>query len=295
VGNYVNYTYDPNGNMARDDTRGNDLSGSLQGAGGIGGLLARSDNTQLLLTQNSTLATACYHSDGNGNVTCLIYTNQFIAAKYLYDPYGNILSMYGPLAGANLYRFSSKEYHPNSGLVYYLYRFYDPDLQRWLNRDPLTEQGFEAVLGEPPSEFHDLLKYGELIDGSSLYTYVGNNAIKRTDPDGREWWLLPFAIGAYGVEAACDACGNAAYNVQAAKYAWDAYFNALGKIEKNMEMIQMIGLRGRNKACGIGMPIISGNSAKLQKHAHWQFQATLVQVQSQTLRACENLCAVGSR
>jgi RHS repeat-associated protein len=125
-------------------TRGNDLSGTMQGAGGIGGLLARTDNTRLL-TQNSTLASACYHADGNGNVTCLIYTNQFVAAKYLYDPYGNILSMYGPLAAANLYRFSSKEYHPNSGLVYYLYRFYDPNLQRWPNRDPLGEPGFETL------------------------------------------------------------------------------------------------------------------------------------------------------
>jgi uncharacterized protein RhaS with RHS repeats len=26
-------------------------------------------------------------------------------------------------------------------LVYYLYRFYDPNLQRWLNRDPIEEEG----------------------------------------------------------------------------------------------------------------------------------------------------------
>jgi len=29
------------------------------------------------------------------------------------------------MAGANLYRFSSKELHEPSGLVYYLYRHYD--------------------------------------------------------------------------------------------------------------------------------------------------------------------------
>jgi RHS repeat-associated protein len=58
-----------------------------------------------------------------------------------YDPYGNLLASSGPLADANLYRFSSKEYHPNSGLVYYLYRYYDPNLQRWVNRDPIEEDG----------------------------------------------------------------------------------------------------------------------------------------------------------
>jgi RHS repeat-associated protein len=42
----------------------------------------------------------------------------------------------------NLYRFSSKELHATSGLVYYLYRFYEPSLQRWPNRDPLGEVGF---------------------------------------------------------------------------------------------------------------------------------------------------------
>jgi RHS repeat-associated protein len=49
--------------------------------------------------------------------------------------------MYGALANANVYRFSSKEWNGNSGLYYYLYRFYDPNLQRWVNRDPLGEMG----------------------------------------------------------------------------------------------------------------------------------------------------------
>ena len=102
-----------------------DLGGRFQGAGGIGGLLARTD---------SAGTTAFYHADGNGNVTCLLEGIQTVVAQYLYDPYGNLLSAVGPLASTNLYRFSSKEYHPSSGLVYYLYRFYDPNLQRWINR-----------------------------------------------------------------------------------------------------------------------------------------------------------------
>jgi RHS repeat-associated protein len=50
-----------------------------------------------------------------------------------------MLSKSGLLADANVYRFSSKEWHSNSGLVYYLYRYYDPNLQRWPNRDPIGE------------------------------------------------------------------------------------------------------------------------------------------------------------
>ncbi len=58
------------------------------------------------------------------------------------DPFGNILSKSGPLADVNLHRFSSKEFHANSGLVYYLYRYYEPGLQRWMNRDPIADTGF---------------------------------------------------------------------------------------------------------------------------------------------------------
>jgi RHS repeat-associated protein len=131
-------------------TRGNDLSSSLQGAGGIGGLLSMTLNTA---PGPSTSNSYYYHSDGIGNVTMLLNPWQYIVAKYLYDAFGNTLSAAGSLARANLYRFSSKEAHPNSGLVYYLYRYYDPNLQRWPNRDPIEEVGginlYEFVRNAP--------------------------------------------------------------------------------------------------------------------------------------------------
>jgi RHS repeat-associated protein len=81
--------------------------------------------------------------------TCLTYpaTGQRPGhrTKYEYDAYGNLLAMSGPMAAANLYRFSSKEWNANSGLYCYLYRFYDPNLQRWVNRDPLGEGGFDLL------------------------------------------------------------------------------------------------------------------------------------------------------
>jgi len=113
-------------------TRGLDLSGTIEGAGGIGGLLMRTDHT-------SSSPHTYYHSDGNGNVTALVNSGQALAAKYWYDPFGKTIAQNGPLADANVYRFSSKEYHANSGLYGFGRRFYDPNLQRWLNRDPLAE------------------------------------------------------------------------------------------------------------------------------------------------------------
>ena len=69
------------------------------------------------------------------------------------------------MATANVFRFSSKEVHPNSGLYYYGFRFYDPTLQRWLNRDPIFESG-----------------------GINLYGFVGNNPMMFVDPYGEAWY-----------------------------------------------------------------------------------------------------------
>jgi len=74
-------------------------------------------------------------------VTMLIDTNQHVAARYIYDPFGRTLSKSGPLADVNRYQFSSKPLHDRSGLYDYLYRWYAPEIQRWVNRDPIGEKG----------------------------------------------------------------------------------------------------------------------------------------------------------
>jgi len=109
-------------------TRGSDLSGSPEGAGGIGGLLARSDG----YSSGNWTSHNYYHADENANITYMVNSSQSMVATYRYDPFGNPISLSGSLAGANVYRFSSKEIHVKSGMYYYGYRWYDPNLQRWL-------------------------------------------------------------------------------------------------------------------------------------------------------------------
>ncbi len=137
--------------------RGLDLSGSMQGAGGIGGLLARTDHS----TFNPQPSTSFYHSDGNGNISTLTDSSGTVVARYLYDPFGRVLGKWGPMADVNRYRFSSKETDNLTGLSYYGYRFYDPNLQRWLNEDPIRESG-----------------------GNNLYCFAANYAINGIDPFG---------------------------------------------------------------------------------------------------------------
>jgi RHS repeat-associated protein len=141
-------------------TRGADLSGSLDGAGGIGGLLSRGAHATTSPYGVST--SAHYHADGNGNVTMLVGSGSpSVKAYYKYDPFGQTLASGGSLVSANSMRFSSKPVMGSSGLYYYGYRFYDPSSQRWPNRDPLGEEG-----------------------GLNLYAYVDNDPIDWIDPFG---------------------------------------------------------------------------------------------------------------
>ena len=129
---------------------GLDLSGSLQGAGGVGGLAAT-------IAGGSALH---YLYDANGNVTQAVGAGSAPGqeASYEYDPYANLLSAAGPQAGANPFRFSTKYYDDETGLYYYGYRYYSPELGRWLSRDPIEEDG-----------------------GANLYRLLGNEPVGRTD------------------------------------------------------------------------------------------------------------------
>jgi RHS repeat-associated protein len=78
------------------------------------------------------MASATYLKNGTTRMTT---TNQY---DYLYDRYGNTLSLSGALASLNVYRFASKEWNTNAGFYYFGRRYYNPMLQRWPNRDPIV-------------------------------------------------------------------------------------------------------------------------------------------------------------
>ncbi len=137
---------------------GLDLSGTLEGAGGIGGLLfGRFGGT-------GTPMTVAYAYDGAGNVIGLAdpATGDTVA-EYEYEPFGEVLTsrVRVATAEANRYRFSTKSEDPVTGLIYYGYRHYSPALGRWINRDPLEEEG-----------------------GANLYGYAANNPLRFADALG---------------------------------------------------------------------------------------------------------------
>jgi RHS repeat-associated protein len=170
-----------NNTLIRGYLWGIDLSGSLQGAGGVDGLIAVKEGSG-----NAHFA-AC---DGNGNVIALVNaTTGTYSAQYEYDPFGQTIRATGPMAKLNPYRFSTKYQDEESGLYYYGYRYYNPSTGRWPNRDPLGEPGFEAlrtpnkVSSKTSVTFRKNVRkeYHALSSGSNLYAFIDNESLNSYD------------------------------------------------------------------------------------------------------------------
>lgn len=99
-----------------------------------------------------------YHVDGNKNVSELTNSDGNIIAHYEYSPFGKIFKQSGAYADINPLRFSSEYYDKETGLIYYNYRYYDPQTGHWLSRDPIGEKG-----------------------GLNLYAFVNNQSANRSD------------------------------------------------------------------------------------------------------------------
>jgi RHS repeat-associated protein len=148
---------------------GNDLSGTPQGAGGAGGLLAIEEGAERFLPAY----------DGNGNVMEVVKSSdQSSAGSYIYGAFGEaIRTDEGEVT--NLFRFSTQYHDIESGLAYYGYRYYNPEMGRWSSRDPIEEVG-----------------------GLNLYGFVGNDALSFVDVLGEKEYDSPYdAAHAAGVDA----------------------------------------------------------------------------------------------
>jgi RHS repeat-associated protein len=111
-----------------------------------------------------------------------------LVASYEYDAFGREVRAWGlntpatnqppglpasrPWADLLPFHYSSKLRDADSGFNYYGYRFYDPGAGRWLNRDPIEEEG-----------------------GVNLYGMVGSDTVNSIDVHGLTGWQFTDAFG----------------------------------------------------------------------------------------------------
>jgi RHS repeat-associated protein len=132
---------------------GLDLSGTLQGAGGVSGLLSVTINNQ-----PSTINLFPAY-DGNGNIIAWTDSNGVTKQRIDYDPFGNVVTREGDSGFvAPAWGFSTKYQDEETGLLYFGFRFYDSATGRWLSKDPIGEKG-----------------------GINLYGFVANKSINCYD------------------------------------------------------------------------------------------------------------------
>jgi RHS repeat-associated protein len=97
--------------------------------------------------------------DHLGSVREVTGTSGTMLARYDYDPYGRMTVVSGSFNAD--FGYAGMYYHAPSGLNLTLYRAYNADWGRWINRDPIEENG-----------------------GLNLYDYVRNSSINYVDPFG---------------------------------------------------------------------------------------------------------------
>jgi len=141
--------------LVRSYVWGPDLSGSLQGAGGVGGLLWA---TVAPGSTNPAPGNYAPAYDGNGNIVAWIdLADSSVGGKRDYGAFGEPVLATGPAASLP-FAFSTKYRDAETELYYYGFRYYNPSTGRWPSRDPIGENG-----------------------GSNLYEMTGNNPINKID------------------------------------------------------------------------------------------------------------------
>ncbi len=125
--------------ISRNYLWGLDLTQTMQGAGGIGGLLAAVESSGSVYE---------YLYDGDGDVTGILDDSGRVVATYAYNVFGRVEGATGHYKDTNRFQYSTKAIESWVTNHYYFgYRYYDPINGRWLSRDPLDEKGGANIYG----------------------------------------------------------------------------------------------------------------------------------------------------
>jgi RHS repeat-associated protein len=184
---------------------------------------------QTLASPSSLPASFYYTQDHLGSVREVLDATGTLRARYDYDAWGQRTKLSGDIEAD--FGFTGHLHHKQTGLIFTLYRAYDPRLGRWLSRDPIGEVG---------------------PDGPNLYGYARNQPTVRIDPDGKSTILIAgvvVTITAVGVIVAVDHF-NDAFNEahKSADKMQELYDNIDNSSSEDLEKRKCDADESRNKA-----------------------------------------------
>jgi RHS repeat-associated protein len=109
-----------------------------------------------------------YGYDAHGDVRYLMNNGGAVTDTYDYDAFGNIVGSTGTTP--NVYRYQGEALDSETGLYYIRARYYDPTVGRFLNVDPMTDEGehpYEYTDADPVNG-HDPTGEQDVIDSTML-------------------------------------------------------------------------------------------------------------------------------
>jgi len=187
---------DGSNKLVRSYTHGVDISGTVGGAAGIGGLVG-------IHSYVAPVTNYYARQDGKGNVTEVRRYNGTTAASYGYYEFGGV--RYQTNTYVQNIRWQTRMLHPQSGLYFWPQRVYDPATGRWCQRDRIGELGgvnLYAYSKQNPLGFYDSLGYrvyfiarklNMKMGGIAAHSFLAIHPDNPKDFDNRASWT----IGAY--------------------------------------------------------------------------------------------------
>jgi len=175
----VTFKYDPFGRrIQKSSTLGTtdylfDGTSLIEELANSGNVLARYTQSAWMdqpLSELRSGTTSYYEADGLTSITSLSSSTGVLANTYSYDSYGKLTASTGTLP--NPFRYTAREFDPETGVYEYRARYYDQGVGRFLSEDP---KQFKV--------------------GVNFYDYVRNNPANFRDPLGAApvwgWWCGP--------------------------------------------------------------------------------------------------------
>jgi RHS repeat-associated protein len=172
-GNTYHYKYDGLGNRVSKRANTTETRYIVDPSGPLPSILAETDASGnitayyvyglgLISKITPTDQAYFYHYNGLGSTIAITDSLGNIVNKYAYDAFGKVLSQTENIPNPFKYVGKYGVMDDGNGLLYMRARFYDPEIGRFISKDPI---GFGG---------------GDL----NLYAYVGNNPVNHRDPMG---------------------------------------------------------------------------------------------------------------
>lgn len=159
---------DPDGQINAGDAW---LSAAGAEAADPAGALLAASTRRLLFETGPADGMTWFHQEQLGSLTMATVAGPdgpAVAGQRRFYPFGHVRALSGDVSE---FGFTGKEMEPDSDLLYFGNRYYDPWMARWLSIDP----AFTTISSE-----------GVTTEGTVAYAYVTNDPLNAVDPDGLE-------------------------------------------------------------------------------------------------------------